>query len=357
MEERNVRNDMYYRLIKNAIKTQDIDEKILPIKGSDTDYISENGNVYMKLDSENWYKKSIYISPHNGYCYASIYYKENPRQRRIHILVAEAFVENDDTYNKIIVGHKDNNKSNNHYNNLYWTTTQENTKKAVLDGLNQQQMAEENKNSICVKVIDVNTEEVVSVYGSMRECDRKISNIDITYLTKILKKNGDYKPRNKKYKYIPISKEEYFTYPEEIRNMELVENVKMKKQLRIFKATNLKTGETYISDNQKKFAKEHKLNQARISHCLIYGDTYDCDWKFEVLENIDYQNSSAYDNLISLTEDIVVKNIYTNEELIFKTIVDLKKYFNLEGHSIEKKFLIHSKWRIIHSTTIDNKCN
>ena len=28
MEERNVRNDMYYRLIKNAIKTQEIDEKI-----------------------------------------------------------------------------------------------------------------------------------------------------------------------------------------------------------------------------------------------------------------------------------------------------------------------------------------
>lgn len=55
------------------------------------------------------------------------------KHRRVHILVAEAFIENPNAL--LIVGHKDNNKLNPHKNNLYWTTIQENTQKAFDDNL------------------------------------------------------------------------------------------------------------------------------------------------------------------------------------------------------------------------------
>ena len=42
-----------------------------------------------------------------------------------------------------------------------------------------------------------------------------------------------------------------------------------------------------ISDNQKKFAKEHNLNQAQISHCLIHKVNNIENWKFEVIKNKD----------------------------------------------------------------------
>ena len=106
-----------------------------------------------------------------------------------------------------------------------------------------------------------------------------------------------------------------------------------------------------MSDNEKKFGKEHNIPQARISHCLINNTVYNNTWKFETIKNIDYTESSGYNNLINLTNDIIVENILTKEKVIFKTIKELKDYFKLEGHDIKQYFkrgiLIFSKWKII----------
>lgn len=68
-----------------------------------------------------------------GYYYADIKYNGEMKHKRVHRLVADAFIEN--PHNLPIVGHKDNNKLNPNKNNLYWTTIQENTQKAYEDGL------------------------------------------------------------------------------------------------------------------------------------------------------------------------------------------------------------------------------
>jgi len=58
--------------------------------------------------------------------------KEN-RYCRMHVLVAEAFIENIDK--KSCVNHKDGNKQNNYFGNLEWCTSKENNAHAIESGL------------------------------------------------------------------------------------------------------------------------------------------------------------------------------------------------------------------------------
>lgn len=70
----------------------------------------------------------------NGYLQVLIYNnKKTPKSVRVHRLVAEAFIQKNNTTDT--VDHIDNNKTNNKSSNLQWMTFGENFKKAVKDKL------------------------------------------------------------------------------------------------------------------------------------------------------------------------------------------------------------------------------
>ena len=343
---------LYKYNIEKCITKDEIKESLQLINNSETDFITPTGKVYRYYKQINkYFPVTIAINDHNGYLYVNINYKHKKGvSRRLHILVAEAYVYNPDPDNLLLVGHKDNDKTNDNFYNLYWTNNQENVLKAVKDGLLINKTGIENKDSFPVKVVDLHN-NLVSVYGSIRECCRYIKNLNVSYLSKVLTNKKDYKPRNKKYKYFKITKEEYDSIDNKYKNLELIENEKMKKQNRIFKAINLKTKEEFISDNQKKFGKEHNIPQANISYCLIHNVDYHKTWRFEIIKDINYTESSGYNNLIKLSNDVIIENIKTNERKIFKTIKELKDFLGLQGHDIRQYirsgYLIMSKWKII----------
>lgn len=205
-----------------------------------------------------------------------------------------------------------------------------------------------NANSKMIKVVDLNN-NIVAAYGSMRECERMVENIDISYLNKMLPRMLNYNPRNKKYKYCEISLDEYISIADKYKGIKLIECKKMAKKFKLFKATNTITGDEYISDNQKRFGLEHNIQQASISHALKNNVPHN-EWLFETIKDIEYMDSSGYDALVDLSCDITVKNIFTEELLTFETGKALKDHFGLKGHSLDysnKTQLIHSQWEFV----------
>ena len=96
--------------------------------------VSNMGNV------RNDKTKTIYKQNHkNGYLYVTLKTttetETKERGQRIHRLVAEAFIPNDDPKNKNQVNHIDGNKSNNKVDNLEWISQSDNIKHAASTGL------------------------------------------------------------------------------------------------------------------------------------------------------------------------------------------------------------------------------
>lgn len=340
-----------YNILNKCIQREDILEELYYINGSLDFYITKTIDIYKYYNGYGYYKMSQRINKNNGYVYCSVKYKDDAKNisQRVHRIVANTFIHNDDPERKLIVGHKNNIKHDNRIDNLYWTTNQENTKKAVDDGLSIQAKGINNDNSNPVLVTDLKNNPI-AVYGSMREASNMIKNLSIGYLGKILKNNKDYKPRNKSYKYFKITKEQYLNYDYKYKNINLIEKPTMKKQCRIFKAINVVTGEEVISDNQKKFANDYNLKQTNISYALINKTQYE-NWVFEILENIPYKESSAYVNYIDTCDSITIKNIETNEELEFDNSKQVLEHFGFVGHGlkqyIKRNNLLFSKWKII----------
>lgn len=140
-----------------------IETRIIPLKNGDTAYHKHYGE---------YFKYNLFINNHNGYVYAPIKYlvdkeknKYQNRQRRVHILVAEAFLENPD--NLPIVGHKNNIKNDNRVENLYWTTWEENTQKAVDDGLMVNDKGYEDSQANPVVMYNTYTNEKIGEFGSI----------------------------------------------------------------------------------------------------------------------------------------------------------------------------------------------
>lgn len=172
--------------IKGALDWVDIDGKIYGIdkrKGLNVVYVKAQRNM-------------------GGYMYCPITYlneKGNKivKSKRVNRLVALTHIKNPD--NLPIVGHRNNIKTDNRIDNLYWTTTKENTQKAVDDGLMVNDKGFDDSQSKPVNMYDTYTNNLIGIFGSISEAS-KYKNISKSTIS-----------RQCKYKR-PVRKDFYFRY-------------------------------------------------------------------------------------------------------------------------------------------------
>lgn len=157
------------KMSDKLIDKSEIKEELRLIKGSETDYITPSGEIYKDYGNNKFYHKAQWTTW--GYWYCGITYPEGQKQRRVHILVAEAYVPNPNNYP--IVMHKDDNKQNKHYTNLEWGTISQNTKDAYRKGWANNNSSWEDSQSIHVCNFDLQG-NLLNKYGSVGEASREL---------------------------------------------------------------------------------------------------------------------------------------------------------------------------------------
>ena len=341
---------------KYLVCIDDINEKMVLIEGSDTDYITPSGRVYKWYHDNMYYPKKAIQNNKNKYMYVSITFSDGiNRQRRQHVLMAKAFIPNPDPEHLKIVGHKDDIKWHNTLDNLYWTDNQENTQSAINHKLNEQLKAEQNINSILIKVLDKNTNEIIGVYGSIRECDRCIENISATAISKMIRKNN-YKPRSRKYVY-QIANEEEFNANLNLRSKHLEENKPVNKNPKVFWLINDFIGYKKQFDNQTAASKVCNISQATISNMIKSGEILN-GWRCEYIGEISYIDSSSYQNQLTTCDRVVLEHIKTHEIKTYNTTTDLLNDLHLGAHGIRKYLKngnrLMNEWKVIAIESKEN---
>lgn len=161
------------------IKKDNIKEEMRLINGSSTDYVTPTGNIYKDYGNNMFYHKSIFPNKNNGYMYCGITYDIGQKQRRVHILVAEAYLPNPNNYP--VVMHKDNNKKNCCVENLQWGTIKENTQQAFDDSLQINDKSWNDSQSIHICSFNLNY-NLLKKYGSVGEASRELKITKTTIL-------------------------------------------------------------------------------------------------------------------------------------------------------------------------------
>jgi len=159
------------KLKEKLINKEDIHDEIRHIEGSVNAYVSTSGDIYIDYGNNKFYKKrqsTVY-----GYKYCGILYdgKKNLTTKRVHRLVAHAFIPNPNGYK--VVGHKNNVKSDNRVENLYWTTVKENTQKAFDDGLEINAKGWHDSQSIPICQFDSDG-NLIQEFGSIGEASKDV---------------------------------------------------------------------------------------------------------------------------------------------------------------------------------------
>lgn len=192
------------------INKNEIKEKMVLISESYTDYITPSGKVYKDYGNNLFYPKKVHTNNHNKYVYVGITCKDGKnRQRRLHRLLAIAFIKNPKPEEYHVVGHLDNNKSNYNLDNLYWTDISENTQKAFDDQLayNDKGIKDSQAQPI---VAYKNDGTLISVYGSICEAARCIKG---AYPKNTIGYSLDKCTKGRKGLYFrSITKEQYYTF-------------------------------------------------------------------------------------------------------------------------------------------------
>lgn len=180
------------------------------IKGAYEHWIDRDGSVYAINHRDNQprylYKKAqqtVY-----GYKYCGIQYRNRNGlvSKRIHRLVAEAFIPN--PLGLPFVGHKNNIKSDNRVENLYWTDASENTQKAFDDGLIVNASGVDDSQSTPCMMYDRKTNKLLGVYGSVCEAN-KSTGIDKTTISRQCKYK---RPVRKPFYFRYCTKEQYLSH-------------------------------------------------------------------------------------------------------------------------------------------------
>lgn len=158
------------QLKDKLIHKNNIHEELRFIDISQNAYITPTGKIYIDYGNDMFLPRKQFISHGYKYCGILLKGKHNTTTKRVHRLVAQAYIPNPNNYK--IVGHKDNNKTNNCVTNLYWTTIQENTQKAYDDNLAKTDSSWDDSQSIPICQFDLNG-NLINTFGSISECSRK----------------------------------------------------------------------------------------------------------------------------------------------------------------------------------------
>lgn len=157
---------------ENITETTQIPDEFKSIEGYDSEWkdVVEDPNyevsIYGEVYSKRTHKQLSQGDDGSGYPMVVLCGPYGTRTRKVHRLVAEAFIPN--PYNKREVNHIDGNKRNNKVTNLEWVTHQENIQHAFRTGL---EVRSPLAGSPKVKVRVVETGEE---FDSISDCARRI---------------------------------------------------------------------------------------------------------------------------------------------------------------------------------------
>lgn len=128
-----------------------------PISGFEHYLINKNGDVYSTIAFNpkiGFYKRMLKLKPKltkHGYFVVTLQNNKIKKQKFIHRLIAENFIENKD--DKPMVNHVNGIKIDNRIENLEWVTASENTQHAYDTGLNQILRGEKSSQAKITKLI------------------------------------------------------------------------------------------------------------------------------------------------------------------------------------------------------------